>query len=560
MNYIHIVLIPKRNNPLYITEYRPISLGNVVSRIISKVLENRVKPILPNVISDQQSAFVPNRLITDNTMATFEMLHRMQNRRRGKVGHMAVKLDISKVYDRVEWEFLERIMLRLGFPEQWVHLAMLIVRSAAYLVLIDSEPQGYITPSRGIKQGDPLSPYLFLFCAEGLSSLLKKATDAQYMKGLLSCHGGVRISHLMFADDCLLFCEAKIEDCRQLLNLLAQYEQASGQAIDKQKIMLLFSRNTCRETQEGIQNLFEAQVISNCEKYLGLLMVGGKSKVSTFKELQERVTKKVMGWKEKNISKAGREVLIKKVAQAIPTYSMSIFKIPRVFCDGMNSILAKYWWGQTRNERKIRWINWARLCTPKDRGGIGFRDIHAFNLAMLAKQAWRLIHGTHSLFYRVYKARYFPTCSFMEAELRSNPSYVWRSLLYARELLREGSIWSIGDGRTVGIQSHKWLPHPPKFQECVDLSLKVNDFINTHTNQWDRAKVNSWFLPQSRDEVLKIQLGNVEARDKLVWNVLEILENCIVFHTERKYISALYRRHKCAVQVKCSTSTSVLYK
>ena len=116
-----------------------------------------------------------------------------------------------------------------------------------------------------------------------------------------------------------------------------------------------------------------------------------------------------------------------------------------------------------------------------------------------------MIHGTHSLFYRVYKARYFPTCSFMEAEVGSNPSYVWHSLLSARELLREGSIWSIGDGRTVGIKSHNWRPpRPPKFRKGVDLSLKVNDFIDTHTNQWDRAKVNSWFLPQSRDEVLKI--------------------------------------------------------
>ncbi|XP_075670201.1 putative mitochondrial protein AtMg00310 [Castanea sativa] len=144
-----------------------------------------------------------------------------------------------------------------------------------------------------------------------------------------------------------------------------------------------------------------------------------------------------MGWKEKNISKAGREVLIKTVAQAIPTYSMSIFKIPRVVCDGMNSALAKYWWGKTRNERKIHWINWGKLCTPKDRGGVRFRDIHAFNLAMLAKQAWRLTHGTHSLFYRVYKARYFPTCSFMEAELGSNPSYVWHSLLSARDVIRK---------------------------------------------------------------------------------------------------------------------------
>ena len=121
-----------------------------------------------------------------------------------------------------------------------------------------------------------------------------------------------------------------------------------------------------------------------------------------------------MRWKEKNISKAGREVLIKTVAQAILMYSMSIFKIPRVVCDEMNSMLAKYWWGQTQNKWKIHLINWGKLCTPKNRGGVGFRDIHAFSLAMLAKQAWRLLHGTHS-FYRVYKARYFPTCSFMGA-------------------------------------------------------------------------------------------------------------------------------------------------
>ncbi|XP_075655218.1 putative mitochondrial protein AtMg00310 [Castanea sativa] len=126
------------------------------------------------------------------------------------------------------------------------------------------------------------------------------------------------------------------------------------------------------------------------------------------------------------------------VALAIPTYSMSIFKIPRAVCAGLNSVLAKYWWGQSQNEQKIHWINWGKLCTPKDRGGVGFRDVHAFNLVMLAKQAWRLIHRTHSLFYRVYKARYFPVCSFLEAELGSNPSFMWRSLLSARELIREG--------------------------------------------------------------------------------------------------------------------------
>ena len=122
-------------------------------------------------------------------------------------------------------------------------------------------------------------------------------------------------------------------------------------------------------------------------------------------------------------------MLTKAVAQAISTYSMSLFKIPRTVCDGINLVLVKYWWGQARNEKKIHWIRWDKLCSSKNKGGLGFWDIHTFNLAMLAKQAWRLIHGTHSLFYHVYKARYFPTCLFMDAKLGSNPSFVWRSLL-----------------------------------------------------------------------------------------------------------------------------------
>ena len=125
--------------------------------------------------------------------------------------------------------------------------------------------------------------------------------------------------------------------------------------------------------------------MADYEKYLRLPMVGGKSKVSTFKELRERVTKRVKGWKEKHISKAGRKVLIKTVAQAIPTYSISLFKIPRIICDGINSALSKYWGEQTWNEKKIHWINWGKLCGSKKKGGMDFRNIHAFNLAMLAK-------------------------------------------------------------------------------------------------------------------------------------------------------------------------------
>ena len=214
MNFTHIVLIPKKNDPQNITEFRPISLGNVVSYIVSKVLANRVKSILPNIISDAQSAFIPDRLITDNTTVAYEMLHRMRNRRRGKTGHMAIKLDISKLYDRVEWSFLQRIMLKMGLLDQWVNLAIETVSTASYSILINGEPKGLIKPTCGIKQGDSLSPYLFLFCVEGLSSLIRKAVTTNKLKGIQSCRDGVRISHLLFTDDSLLFCEAKRGECQ----------------------------------------------------------------------------------------------------------------------------------------------------------------------------------------------------------------------------------------------------------------------------------------------------------------------------------------------------------
>ena len=439
MNYTHIVLIPKKNDPKQMSDYRPISLGNVVSRVLSKVLANRLKIILPTIISETQSAFVPNRLITDNTTVAYELLHRMRNKRKGKVGQMAVKLDISKAYDRVEWSFLRNIMIKLGLDRRWVNMAMETITTASYSIIINGEPKGFISPSRGIKQGDPLSPYLFLLCAEGLSALLRKAEENRSLKGVLSSKHGVCISHLLFADDSLLFCQATVDECHRLLELLGKYEGASGQAINRQKTLVFFSKNTKREVRNEIQQLLGARVMTECEKYLGLPMPNGKSKVGTFKELQERITKRVLGWKEKFISNAGHEILIKTVAQAIRTYSMSLFKIPKSICDSINSLLARYWWGQTGAERKIHWLSWNKLCTSKTRGGMGFKDIHAFNLAMLAKQAWRLIHNNGSLFYRVYKERYFPSTSFLDAELGNNPSFVWRSLLAARDIIYAGS-------------------------------------------------------------------------------------------------------------------------
>ena len=158
---------------------------------------------------------------------------------------------------------------------------------------------------------------------------------------------------------------------------------------------------------------------------------------------------------EREIYFTGKEgILIKTVAQAVPTYTMSIFKIPKQICEDINSVLARYWWGQLQGENKVHWMSWSRLCKSKKMGRLDFRDLHAFNLSLLTKLAWKLVQKTDSLFYRIYKARYFPNSMFLDAEMGHNPSYVWHSLLSAREVLLAGSKWQVGNGDTIKILSH----------------------------------------------------------------------------------------------------------
>ena len=203
-----------------------------------------MKKVLHSIITEHQSAFIKGRLISDNILVAFETLHCMQKQNSNTHSYMALKLDMSKAYDHVEWSFLEELMRKMGFNERWINLMMMCVRTISYSVLLNRKPIGYIKPSRGIREGDPLSPYLFLLCAEGLSALLRKAERDRKISGVSVCRGGPKISHLLFFDDSLLFCCASSAECHRLMEVLAMYERASGQMVNKEKTALFFSKNT----------------------------------------------------------------------------------------------------------------------------------------------------------------------------------------------------------------------------------------------------------------------------------------------------------------------------
>ena len=183
---------------------------------LSKVIANHLKPLLNSIILETQSAFTADILITNNILIAFESLHHMKTNCTGKKGFMALKLDMSKAYDRVEWIFLEKILLKLCFQAPWVALIMECITTVSYSILENGEPKGMISPSRGLRQGDPFSPCLFLFCTEGLNAIFKKAAMKGDIEGFSLCRNGSKVTHLFFADDCLLFCRSTLEECQKI--------------------------------------------------------------------------------------------------------------------------------------------------------------------------------------------------------------------------------------------------------------------------------------------------------------------------------------------------------
>lgn len=179
---------------------------------------------------------------------------------------MALKLDMSKAYNRVKWVFLEKLMLKIGFHDNWVRLGMETVKIVSYSILINGTPWGFIKPARGIRQGGPLSPYLFLLCSKGLNVLIQNSVAVGDLRGFSLCKNGPQISHLFFADDNVIFCRAKLGDVQALQTVLTLYEQASRQKVNGAKTNLFFGKSIPNSTKVSLKNFLGVPKIKEYEK------------------------------------------------------------------------------------------------------------------------------------------------------------------------------------------------------------------------------------------------------------------------------------------------------
>ncbi|KAK9151425.1 hypothetical protein Syun_009734 [Stephania yunnanensis] len=211
LNEAHIVLIPKISFPQTLSEYRPISLCNSLYKLLSKVLANRLKTVLDRLISPFQNEFVAGRQITDNILLAHEILHSMERGDRRSLDTI-LKLHISKAYDKLEWSIVLEMLRRMGFSQRWCRWIEECITTVLYRVIINGELSKVITPTRGIRQGDPISPSPFLICSEALSFLLGKGEREGQFHGFKLNHSSPSIPHLIFVDDTLLFCKANVEN------------------------------------------------------------------------------------------------------------------------------------------------------------------------------------------------------------------------------------------------------------------------------------------------------------------------------------------------------------
>jgi len=386
-------------------------------------------------------------------------------------------------------------MVKMGFSEKWIKWIMLCVETVNYSVIVNGEVVGPIVPGRGLRQGDPISPYLFILCAEGLSALIRKAEGQGLIHGVKIYNNAPIISHLLFADDCFLFFKGSTAEANIMKNILATYEAASGQAINLQKFEIFCSRNTPTDMRTEIANIMGVRQVLGTGKYLGVPSMVGRSKSSTFKFIKDWIWNKINSWSSRCLSQAGREVLIKSVLQSTPSYLMSTFLLPNSLIKDIEKMLNAFWWGHGNgNRRGVHWLSWERLTVPKSFGGMGFKSLKAFNMAMLGKQAWKLLTHPDSLITGLFKARYFPSSDYLASSIGHIPSFVWRSVWSVKAVVENGFQWSIGSGTNISVWNPSWIrgnysiPRPADMNLAM-ASLKVSDLFVPHMKQWHTKNI-----------------------------------------------------------------------
>ncbi|XP_019240872.1 PREDICTED: uncharacterized protein LOC109220861 [Nicotiana attenuata] len=440
-----LVLLPKTEFPSSLSDFRPISLSNFINKIISKLICHRLAPILPRIISPNQTGFVKGRNISENIMLAQEIVQGIKKPNVG--GNVVIKLDMAKAYDRVSWAFTCIIMRRLGFNERIIDMVWRTLSNNWYSVIVNGTRCGFFHSTRGLKQGDPLAPALFIIGAELLSKMLNNMTHDQFFNGFYMERRGPQITHLSFADDIIIFTSGSRYSLHKIMGILQAYEQTSGQLINKNKSHFMVSPSAFQSTSRRVTQITGFSRKNSPITYLGCPLYTGRKRIIFFNSIISKVVSKIRGWHGKILSHGGRATLIKHVLQSLPIHLLSAVSPPKTVLKQIEKLAANFFWGMDHNRYKYHWASWQKLAKPQEEGGIGLRNIEDVCRSLEFKQWW-WFRTKDSLWSKFLKAKYCQRSHPVSKKWDSGQSQAWKKMMSNKKDVEQHIQWHLISGNS----------------------------------------------------------------------------------------------------------------
>ncbi|KAJ9564655.1 hypothetical protein OSB04_000621 [Centaurea solstitialis] len=396
-NSSFITLVPKIKDPITLADYRPINLVGCVSKVISKVLAERVKFVLDSVVSKNQTGFIKGRNILDGPFLVNEIIQWAKSL---KQKLLIFKADFAKAFDTLNWSFLDNILAQMGFGEKWRSWVKGCVGTAKVSVLVNGSPTSEFRMEKGVRQGDPLAPFLFILAAEGLNVAIQEAIRKNLFRGVRLGNSVEDVSILQFADDTIFVGEWDDENAVSLIRILKCFELSSGLKINLNKCRVL-GVSTSREEIARMARKLRCKEDSFPFHYLGIPVGGNMNLIKNWQPLIDKFKKRLSIWKAKSLSIGGRLCLCKSVLGSLGTYFFSLYKAPKKVLNILEGLRSRFFWGGTTDLKKINWVAWENVVRDKRCGGLGIGSLRAANLALLAKWWWRERRESDSMWKKV---------------------------------------------------------------------------------------------------------------------------------------------------------------
>ena len=442
-------------------DFRPISLVGSVYKILAKVLANRLKRVLGGLVSESQNAFVGGRQTQDSVLIANECL---DSRLRSHLPRVVCKLDIEKAYDHVNWDCLLFLLDRMGFGFKWKTWIRTCISTVRFSIMVNGSPSGFFGSSRGLRQGDPLSPLLFLLVMEVLSQLLRRTEEVGLIRGFKvgsATVSGLSISHLLFADNTIVFCDANRDQLLHFRMVLAGFEAVTSLGVNMGKSELV--------PVGEVSNVGQLAEILCCHvgdlpmSYLGMSLGASFKAFSVWNPILENIERKLAGWKKLYLSKGRRLILLKSTLSSLPTYFLSLFTIPKHVAKRIEKIQRNFLWGGLGDGFKHHLVGWNTVCCPIANGGLGIRKAAGTNRALLGKWLWRFGRKENHLWRWVIVAKYgLEGGGWSSLKPRGSHSCgLWKGIMLGRDLFFHHIELVLGQGDKILFWHDSWCGMTP---------------------------------------------------------------------------------------------------